>query len=210
MSVKIWEAYKLKPSVDLWKFLADVRVKAEKAAREKIKSDIKTLCVTYNDGKADLKKDILNLYRAHPDTVEMYKGFITTVQASDLIRRAYVDADLKHQRIFNYDCQLAVRQNRGRYYFIPYDGIGALAFLKRDRRVTDYHYQNQSDQPSNISNRAWNERRKTWEEMSGPDDEHWWDFLTLEVLSPGLWWRLTPWHDKELSDWWKERWGKNA
>lgn len=35
--------------------------------------------------------------------------------------------------------------------------------------VDDYHYQNQCDKPSDISNRAWNYRRKKWDKILGYD-----------------------------------------
>lgn len=35
--------------------------------------------------------------------------------------------------------------------------------------VVDYHYQNQCDKPSNISNKAWNYRRKKWDKLLGYD-----------------------------------------
>lgn len=35
--------------------------------------------------------------------------------------------------------------------------------------VVDYHYQNQCDKPGNISNKAWNNRRKKWDKLLGYD-----------------------------------------
>jgi hypothetical protein len=37
--------------------------------------------------------------------------------------------------------------------------------------VKEYHYQNQSDQPEEISEEEWDERRKAWDEMDIPSED---------------------------------------
>lgn len=39
--------------------------------------------------------------------------------------------------------------------------------LSKSKKLQDYHYQNQSDRPDNISPKEWNTRRKFWDEIIG-------------------------------------------
>lgn len=41
--------------------------------------------------------------------------------------------------------------------------------LVNNLNLDDYHYQNQTDKPDNISSKAWETRRKTWHKAIGPD-----------------------------------------
>ena len=41
--------------------------------------------------------------------------------------------------------------------------------LVNNLNLNDYHYQNQTDKPDNISSKAWETRRKTWHKAIGPD-----------------------------------------
>lgn len=44
-------------------------------------------------------------------------------------------------------------------------------FLDRDAKIpktfADYHYQNQSDQPEDVTNKEWKQREKTWDRILG-------------------------------------------
>lgn len=51
------------------------------------------------------------------------------------------------------------------YYFVDHPEYFKLI----EPFVVDYHYQNQCDKPNNISNKAWNYRRKKWDKLLGYD-----------------------------------------
>jgi hypothetical protein len=67
---------------------------------------------------------------------------------------------------------------------------GSLAFLRRHKALADFHYQNQTDRPSNISAQAWGARARTWDRLL-PDD-CWQDKLELSIVSVEGWFRIDP------------------
>jgi len=70
----------------------------------------------------------------------------------------------------NYDpaCSFTVFPYKGGFYLRAYsDRVSditrdALGFFESEEYLTDYHYQNQSDKPEEISARDWNTRKKVW------------------------------------------------
>jgi hypothetical protein len=69
----------------------------------------------------------------------------------------------------NFSASVVVYYHRNRF-FIQFFGLDyinkiklAIQNLIKNETFKDYHYQNQTDQPKDISDKEWNERRKTWD-----------------------------------------------
>ncbi len=201
MSTKIYNAFRVKRGVQLWPLLWAIKKKG-------IANIQQVLVNTYNkvlgdpqsigEMRTNLKMDAD--YEVGPDDVSTYVKKLYRAQLGGGLRNP-----------FNFDVSLSVRELRGRYYLITYcDGLthDVLKFLQRDRRVEDFHYQNQTDRPEKISERAWRVREKTWDKI---DKAGWKNFLILDICSYDAFpyidpaWNFgkeNPWHHqlKELSE----------
>jgi hypothetical protein len=171
MSTKIWDAVRTKPGVKLWPLIASIRLKAEKNIRKKLEEEIQRLL------KEKRKKKVK----------------WTRWQAFSHIQQQFRN---QHQSPFRnwygMDVSLAIRERRGRLYIIPYaNGCmrGVLDFLKRDPRLEDFHYQNQTDKSARISDKRWETRGRIWDELD-LDDTHWNDRLVLEIFHPEAFFRI--------------------
>jgi hypothetical protein len=95
---------------------------------------------------------------------------------------------------FGMDVGISFRENKGRYYLIPFaNGMmrNVLDFLRTDRQSEEFHYQNQTDKSARCSDAEWRERGRLWDEMLEPP-EHEWDMLFLDILSPTNLHRIDP------------------
>lgn len=200
MSTKIWEAYRLSASVNLWEFLRDVRRKAETAARADLVTRVKAIVTDYRTNPKDraLYDEALKRDKDSPP--------LSPWNAMDYLRMRYKEAERNEWIMFDFGVSITVRECEGRFYLIPYDRMGVLKFLRRDPRVSDFHYQNQTDRPPRMTNREWGHRRRTWDKMfGGYGEEGWWDVVVLEILTTGNWYRVTApiIMDKKLRRWFK-------
>lgn len=196
MSIKVWEAYRVKKGHNIWEVMRDIRLIAEKRAR-------KTLTKLYdqflkdwnNDPKMKLAAAKL-IYRDEKRAKESAKEKWSYAQAHDFVYRQYAAQRATSERNpFDLDVCVAVRQLRGRFYLIPYPGSGflgaTLRFLAKHPALEDYHYQNQTDRPENISAREWARRSKIWDVLL--DDDRWPDKLALDIVSVDGFVRVDPW-----------------
>ncbi len=185
MSTKIYNAYRLRSRLDLWKFLRYVRRRAEQYARERIDAFADELHAAVDPTSRRFQE----LLPSHHCEWEVREHI-----AWDFLHQAYRKADASNVRSrVDLSLALTVREHEGRYYFIAYEGDGmrgALTdLLDRSLLVEDFHYQNSTDRPDEISEAEWERRRRTWDAM-GAGDDAWWNYLTLEIVSPGSFWRL--------------------
>jgi hypothetical protein len=65
------------------------------------------------------------------------------------------------------DCSMVVFYYRKKFYaqFFGFDywWAGTFKELRKTRKIKDWHYQNQTDKPDNVSDKAWEERENVWE-----------------------------------------------
>lgn len=119
----------------------------------------------------------------------------------ELIRR-YRDQLVKpYRNDFDFDVWITVREYEGRLYLIPSCGLGAqgcLDFLKRDRRLEDFAFWDNSDKPNHITGRAWRHRKRVWDALDPGVPGHqlyadpWSDYLTIEINSYSTFWKTKP------------------
>ena len=50
-----------------------------------------------------------------------------------------------------------------------FGNVDVLSAVRRSKYLVDFHYQDQTDKPDEISIEEWNEREKVWDEAIGPD-----------------------------------------
>lgn len=187
MSTKIWEAYRLKKGVNLWEFIHDVRIKAEYNTQRRLVEVYRNI-IGQCDNSSAYNNEVIN---------EAYGPNDKRMKCDVFIASSYVSRLYSLGRAFDFDASITIRQHAGRYYIIPHDNnYRVLKFLKDDPRLEDYHYQNQSDKPKNISNSAWTKRRQVWDKIFGDNDDKWWDALVLEIVCKGNFYRVNPVYTK--------------
>jgi hypothetical protein len=125
------------------------------------------------------------------------------------IRLSLVDATL-HEKFkasatsmqrseYDLEVELALTQHRTGFYLRAFcDQVsclrGSLDFLETHPELEDFHYQNQADRPSEVSEEAWDERAEIWNGMT--DQAGFFRYqLIVEVSSWSRFWRLNPWLD---------------
>ncbi len=194
MSVKIWTAYKLKDPTKLWELVHDIRLKGQTNVT-------KALAVLYA-AKA------FSIDPKSPEYQEKYKSLTKYLGDSDSrdidVRysladhhfcRAYKEQYSSHLRNeADFTVSVSLRHFEGNIYLIPHCDMfmrDALNFLKRDKRLVDYHYQNQvRPHDAKVSDAAYERRGKIYEKMEKAGV--WNDYLVIEVCAPHNFYLLRP------------------
>ena len=154
MSTKIYTAYKLKDPDNFEEWLTKARNKALDAGYDVFKQHM---------------QGILS-YMQTPDTdKELSELILTTYQD---IREKYRDASRQNLVFENWDTELCINVYSDEYYIRPYPMRGICAkvwdFLKEDTDLEDFHYQNQTDKPNNVSDNDWYYRKNIWNIILNP------------------------------------------
>ncbi len=188
MSTKIWTAYKLRRASYLWPLVHDIRLRATKNVR-------KTLREFYSTHIPEVKTDT-DLYRKAFEVYgNEYKARLDV--ARRMLQRLYRWSTTRSERSpYNFDVSVGFRQYEGKIVVIPYCDWtmrGVLDFLAKDKRLRDYHYQNQVDRPKTVGARQWDERRRFYNSMDSAGQ--WEDVLALDICRFDMWWRVDPWMD---------------
>jgi len=173
MSTKIWEAYKLQDGTQFWKLVADIKRKATSNVKKEIAKIID------NCANAIDPKDLEDRSRGSYLTPEKIKLNF----AREKVYKWYKEASISpYKDLFNFDVSVAFREHLGSIYIIPYyDSCmkNVLKFLKNDKRLVDYHYQNQTDMPEEVSLSEWKEREKVWNKLCEPNK--WENMVALDI-----------------------------
>lgn len=183
MSTKIWTAWAIKPRLDVYDVCMRLRREGAKRCRAELTKIYEAAVAKPDDW-------------FYEDEMKRFGKPKDFTQASDLIYKLYREQRGSSTRNrWDLDVSFTVRRaDTGRWLIIPYPGSGhlngTLSFMRRHKDLVDYHYQNQSDMPDNITARAWNERARTW----GPllEDNRWRDYFSVEVMSVGGFFDVCP------------------
>jgi hypothetical protein len=213
----------VKKGHNVWDVMRDIRIKAEKRCRKILTDYYKALLKDFEDPKfrENIAKRIYAGSRpgAPERTEEQQKkneefalkraqeGKWGFMEAHDFIYREYRLQRAGYEKNpFDLDVALAIRQKAGCFYLIPYSGSGLLSgclkFLDKHPALEDWHYQNQSDRPENITAREWKARERLWNYLM--EDERWPDKLVLDIVTADGFERVDPWF-KYLADGWKKQ-----
>jgi hypothetical protein len=185
VSTKVYTAYRLKRSEDLWAFVRDIRRQAMPAIHKVLQELFLGLAE--------------ELRRADP----ALSGSDLRIAAEQRLTREYRDQLGKGERnTFDFDVNITIREHEGRLYLIPYCDMfmrDVLDFLKDDPRLEDFAYWDNSDQPEDVSDADWAARKALWDAMDSgctiPDQlysDAWSDYLVFEICSYHALWKIKP------------------
>jgi hypothetical protein len=184
MSTKIYTAYRLRKSSDLWPFVRDTRRKALQRLHVRLQEAFKVMALEVSKSPEYQQKV------RDGDLSESTLHFMT----ERALTQRYREQSIKSEKDpFDFDIWITIREYRRKLYLLPSCGMGAhgcLDFLKRDKRLEDFAYWNSSDKPRHISQEDWDTRGVVWDALdSGPTvrgqlhTDAWSDYLVLDISS---------------------------
>lgn len=179
MSTKVYDAYKYTGKAkDFWAFVWTLQARAEEEVSRRLANAYwKALC----------RLDEL------PPEVDVRMTAVRTK-----FREGYKEAQQSsYKNEYNFDVSIAITPHNGCYYLRAFwDRTslvhGCLDFLDELPDLRDYHYQNSSDRPKDVTAREWLRRRKAWDAMCNPKTDvirH----VALDICNKDNFWRLDPW-----------------
>jgi hypothetical protein len=183
MSTKIWTAYKLDKISDLPKLVADVQRQGRENVRAKLRELVERL-VAAPEMKGDerYKKE---LERRSVSTPQHLRERAAAINAACLILREGYKSQLGEGRRsdMDFNVSVAVRFHGRGAYLIPHCDMhmcNVLNFLSEHPLLSDFHYQNQTDKPEEISDKEWRKRERVWDAI---DERGWSNYVLIEVCS---------------------------
>ena len=105
----------------------------------------------YSELLKDSNQDFLNLF---------YTIIVNIREANKLIWLENI-----RNPLYDLTAIIDLYLHNGRVYGFINDEQGLYDYLIDNGEILDYHYQNQTDQPENISDKEWKERAKVWDEI---------------------------------------------
>jgi hypothetical protein len=201
MSMKVYNAFRLKRSVDLWSFLWALR----DTAQANIRSALKT---HYVDLVQQMDSDDPSYQEARAKDPERPEWSFRLYRAHNLVINSYKENSTKPNRdTYSLDVTVAVYPHNGRYYLRTFcesvSVVGTvLDFVEQLPELEDYHYQNQSDRPDEVSAREWAQRRDTWNAIVD-NNQNIGNHVTLDVFDWTGFHLADPWRD--LAKEWQDR-----
>lgn len=198
MSIKIYNAFRIKNPGEPWNLLWSLKDQALKNIAEKAKAyylfRIKNVIYTEPNFEDD-------------GDSELWRGRLRFVH-NQVRQGVKENAGSMDRGIYDVHAAITVAPYEGRYYLRPFCDAtsvlvgGCLDFLESHPDLEDYHYQNQTDRPEDVTEHEWELRARTWKGIfshkGGYPNQ-----LVLDISSALDWWRLDP-HMKlasELQKW---------
>jgi hypothetical protein len=177
----------------MWDIAHDIRLKGTSNVKEALVKFGNTHASAVLEG-TDLFEKALECCSHYGCSQEATRNLARAHVAAKIIKRCYrINSTSSLRSPYNFDVSVGFRQYKGRVYVIPYCDwtMGkVLDFLKKDRRLTDFHYQNQTDKPNHISEKSWDRRAEVW---NGMDREGFFqDVLCLDICKFDMYWQFDP------------------
>jgi hypothetical protein len=189
MSTKIYGAYHVKNTngIQLWPFLRDLKKRADKSCHDKLVQVIEELMASVNpESDAYIEDD------DRSDTAKRLQI------AHDCLTKEYEKQANSHRRNpFYLDVTISIHENNDQYYLIAYCDFaslmsGSLDFMNEMEELEDFHYQNSTDKPDEISEEDWENREKVWDEIYKAG---WMMQLTLDIVTNTGFFRIDPYFE---------------
>lgn len=194
MSTKIYNAYKFDKFYslsELMNMIDDTRKAVQKKEKEMFynrmvyqfnffynmyllhtKEELEEICnyIEVNDKRTKLKKDIYEMIlKENP----FEKGFNSIMlRIYTLVEENVECASIKSTiLLYDYwlDCTMQIIPVGRKLLVLLFGNNNLQKIVKNTLPLEDYHYQNSTDKPENITTRDWNLRRITWDKALSPD-----------------------------------------
>jgi len=202
MSMKVYNAYWVKVPSKMWDLIWKIRDTAEAKAVELLRAHYVKLVREMDSDDPEYKKAWkkegltrtevgFRLMRAHDEIREQFKKNVTSL----------------HWDTYSLEVSFTISPYEGEYYLRTFCEAGSILgevfdFVPEMRELADFHYQNSSDKPKNISKREWDHRRRVWDGIAAKYNDVG-NHVTVNVVSWHNFFRVDPWF-KLAEEWRKE------
>jgi hypothetical protein len=191
MSTKIYNAFKVKDPSTVWNLIWKVRDLAEANAIQALKNHYLKLVREMDPDKEDYQKE-------RERDQERDEVFFRLGRAREIVRNGYRDNVRRPEREeYSLDVTLAIYPFDGEYYLRTFwEGISVLGevfdFVAKMPELEDFHYQNQTDPPEEVSSEDWEKRERVWNAII--DAFHGiGNHVAVDVVSWEGFYRIDPW-----------------
>lgn len=200
MSTRIYNAYRVKQPSKVWDVVHAIFEQGQANVTQTLRDHYTHLVRTVDPEMKDYQEA-----RAKSDSEEL--GFRLR-WARDKTYKGYRENLTKLEwSTYSLDVTVCLYPHKGQYYLRTFCEGGSLFgkvldFVETMPELEDFHYQNQSDRPDEVSARAWSHRKQVWDEISKVNHD-----IGLHVDLA-----ICSWHIFRLIDpWWRmvEEWAKN-
>jgi len=171
MSTKIYTAYKLKNPEYFETWLKKTVLLTRQRAREAFVDCF----IRYHN--PEMLKEEISKKATKGDSPKL-----ALLHLIHLLHEKYREVALKYYRSFYYfGLELAIYLHKGQYYIIPHsDALNKVFdFLKEDKDLYKYGYWNNVDEPEDVSDKEWEQRKNDWNEIFDEDVEP----MMIEIVS---------------------------
>lgn len=184
MSIKIYEAYRIRAGRDRKEVLRDIRLRGEEVVKKKL---VEILRIMWQCCRPEIDRS-----RRYFESQRLLSKWITE------------DTSSKFMEAFDASVELTVYEHNRRTYILPAQRRisvfrEAYEFLEDHPDLEDYCYFNSSDRPDEVTTQSWNARKRVWNQIMnyGGNGDGMYDRLTLQISHPLHMYRLYPFGSKE-------------
>lgn len=187
MSTKIYNAYRVKMGVNIWDLVTDW----QKLGRERSIAAIKNQHLEFaRNIEPDNEEYKTCCFSLQNDPYYMSEDIAKMAAKSEVASKFMVEGAKKEyvtflRGYFNYDVSITFRELNGRYYVQCYCDMmlrHVLDFVPEDSRVEDYHFQNSTEGPDNVTEDEWREREKIWDDIYDRENGRF-RYLALDIMN---------------------------
>lgn len=141
----------------------------------------------YTGRRADLISFLVKVRQeVYQYTLDVYRRNRTSADVDyNAVYEAFYDNTIKADGFFNISgCVMVYYYKRSilLHFFLPPVVPDEFIEDKFGNVLVDYHYQNQSDKPDNISSADWNMRRRVWNHILNIADHHIFSHIGLKWI----------------------------
>ena len=199
MSTKIYDAYRVKkPNASLgylMEMAQGMREKITEKAKDRLSSAIALHVQYIEDLYTYYGESILNSRRKKFSDKDLQKELKIVADENRPNDSLWFDAydilkkEFEEDGFHEFEASILFLPLRSRTLVMAFGDPAFFDDIVEDERLEDYHYQNQTDKPEDISTRVWNKRRKDWDEVLGRDyipANHGFSFRLLSLDDPKI------------------------
>lgn len=193
MSMKVYNAFRVKRPQDLWSLLWKIQAQAESSIREALRQHYWEIVSRMDPETPEYME--AKLKGEYPSEVAFRLS-----QARTLIREGYKKNSAQPYRdTYSLDVAVAVYPYRGQVYLRTFTESASvvgkvLDFVPKMRGLEDYHYQNQTDHPEEVPAKDWDRRKRVWNGITKHQGGVG-RYVVLEILNTSNLYQLDPGYD---------------
>ena len=173
MSTKIYDAYRLKQSDQIWSLLKEIRERGKANVIKKLEEVYWKKLIQIDPEGAEYQKELASRKKWNKSTTDSSIPDISirlTIIHEKLMKRFKEHIGSHNRSFYDLDVSVAIyAHSTGFYLRTSCDNVsclgGSLDFIEEHPLLEDFHYQNSIDRPKDVSPEDWEHREKVWDDL---------------------------------------------